>query len=444
MQDLTPLPHPYIILDTDAGPDGDDTAALAMLLNYANEGKIDLLSAVSDTSSPYGASYLRALCLAYGHPEVKIGTMKSRDDIMPTARGNSFNIKVTANYYTDLPDGIHAPDALDIYRETLAGAPDASVTIVAIGMQTNLADLLRSKPDRHSKLDGIELVRRKVRLVSAMAGQWPEGREFNIENDIEAARVVAELCPVPILYSGYTVGEGIKTGPDYDKIEPDSPLRVAWWHMNSWDQTSVIAAVEGIDELWTVRRGFASIDSDGRNHFAEAPDGNRCYLVEDESRDSEIAAKITALANAPRLNRDRLTTVSCAAAEDCTRSDGWTTLTGVGPGWREGITPEELKRLHVLNNTQLVTEKSGERLELDFEGSELLIYGGRGVGFGGFEVHVDGRRLLSVDCRVDTEPKFASQLLLRLAELGEGSHRLELVSSGKISLDFIKSVLRRT
>ncbi len=59
-----------IIFDSDSGPDSDDTAALTMLLNYANLGKVNLLATVCDTSTPYGALYLDAINTYYGHPEV--------------------------------------------------------------------------------------------------------------------------------------------------------------------------------------------------------------------------------------------------------------------------------------------------------------------------------------------------------------------------------------
>ncbi len=441
MQNVTPFLHPAIILDTDAGPDGDDTAALSMLINYANEGKIDFLAAVCNTSSPYGASYLRALCLYYGHPEIKIGTMKSKSDIMPTSRGNIMNVRVTARYYTDIPDGLHAPCAVDVYREALANAEDGSVSIVSIGMQTNIADLLLSKPDKYSELDGVELVRRKVRLISAMAGKWPKGdAEFNIYNDIEAARTVAELCPIPIVYSGFTVGEGVKSGPNLDTIEPDSPLRVAWWRMDSWDQTSVIAAVEGIDEFWSARRGIASIDEKGNTDFIESSDGLRYYLIEDENLDSVIAEKIDALANAPKKNCTGLPNVASVSAEDTEYSDGWEIVTRADRTGRENFSKDELKKIYALNYTHLVAKKAGERLWFKFHGTKILVYGARGTDLEGFDVYIDGQYQWKVNCSSKIEPDYSSQLLCCIDGLDEKTHLFELVTKGRVSIDFMKSV----
>ena len=42
------------------------------------------------------------------------------------------------------------PDALSVYRATLAAQPDGSVVICSVGALSNLEDLLRSGPDEHS------------------------------------------------------------------------------------------------------------------------------------------------------------------------------------------------------------------------------------------------------------------------------------------------------
>ena len=67
---------------------------------------------------------------------------------------------------------------------------------VQVGFSTNLATLLASPADSISSLTGLELVRRRVRMLSVMAGAFVpiEGkpfREFNILGDI---RSVQELC----------------------------------------------------------------------------------------------------------------------------------------------------------------------------------------------------------------------------------------------------------
>jgi inosine-uridine nucleoside N-ribohydrolase len=99
-----------------------------------------------------------------------------------------------------------------VYRRLLAAQPDTSVTVVTVGFLTNVRNLLESKPDSLSPLDGKALVKRKVKQWVAMAGKFPEGKEFNIEKDATASQVAIDGWPSPILFSGFEIGEKVKTG----------------------------------------------------------------------------------------------------------------------------------------------------------------------------------------------------------------------------------------
>jgi len=49
---------------------------------------------------------------------------------------------------------------------------------------TNIANLLQSKPDKYSDLNGVELVNKKVKRWVCMAGIFPEGGdECNASSD---------------------------------------------------------------------------------------------------------------------------------------------------------------------------------------------------------------------------------------------------------------------
>ena len=45
-----------------------------------------------------------------------------------------------------------------------------------------------------------------------MAGHFPEGREFNIHKDAAAAKKALDNWPTPVIFSGFEIGEKIKTG----------------------------------------------------------------------------------------------------------------------------------------------------------------------------------------------------------------------------------------
>ena len=61
------------------------------------------------------------------------------------------------------------PDAVGVYRSTLAGALDGSVVICVVGFLTALAGLLKSQPDEISAHTGTESVLCKMRHVVSMA-----------------------------------------------------------------------------------------------------------------------------------------------------------------------------------------------------------------------------------------------------------------------------------
>ena len=63
-----------ILLDTDIGPDCDDTAALALANMYESAGIIDIMCVTHCTSSPYGVGAIRAVDGWYGH-EHAVGTL---------------------------------------------------------------------------------------------------------------------------------------------------------------------------------------------------------------------------------------------------------------------------------------------------------------------------------------------------------------------------------
>src|SRR5690606_1959791 len=99
-------------------------------------------------------------------------------------------------------------DARDLYRKTLANQKDSSVVIVSVGFMTNLARLLRSGPDRYSPLSGVELVAKKVKYLSIMAGSFGEKKraEFNVVHDVPSAQYVMENWPSVLVLSPFEVG----------------------------------------------------------------------------------------------------------------------------------------------------------------------------------------------------------------------------------------------
>ena len=103
-----------------------------------------------------------------------------------------YNRTIAQNYPNRYPAGEGVPDASDILRETRGRAEDGSVVVCAIGPLVNLSNFLHPAPDGHSPLNGLELVRAKVKRLVVMGGGW-KGPEWNFQMQPKAAIVILLL-----------------------------------------------------------------------------------------------------------------------------------------------------------------------------------------------------------------------------------------------------------
>jgi len=200
-----------IIFDTDIGNDCDDVMALAVIHALQNRGACELLAVTLTNPDPFAGRFVDALNTFYGRPNIPIGV----NPASPVVEKISRYLKAAANYPHDFdPSG--AVPAVTLLRKTLAASADGEVVIVQVGFFTNLAALLDSPADAISLLTGRELVQRKVRELSLMAGQFSPMRgnnyylEYNVQHDIAAAQKVAAEWPTPIVWSGAEIGDAIR------------------------------------------------------------------------------------------------------------------------------------------------------------------------------------------------------------------------------------------
>ena len=402
-----------IIFDSDMGPDYDDTAATIMLHNYADKGMANILAMGCSSSSQYGAAFLDLVNTYYGSPDIPVGTLKTRNDILPDCRGFNFSIKTFVNYETDILDGFHAPDAVEVYRKVLSEQPDGSVTIVITGMFTNLYDLLLSEPDEYSGLTGMELVAKKVRLVSAMAGQWPAQTgtaEFNMRHDTVAADYVNDNCPVPIMYSGAEIGNAISTGYKLGQTVEDNPLRIAY-HSNqkAWDLTSVMYAVEGLADYWTMVRGDADV-IDGFNSFVKKSEtGARAYLV--KKMDPTLIADIF----------DNYMITPAKNNPDEIKVKGIDSVSATADGVWETYAPHKF----FLDGSTLKSATKDSSLTFTFSGDGVDIYGGVSKASGKIAIFLDGALIETVDTYSEIQSDSCCLYSLRGFEKKE--HTLKVV-----------------
>jgi len=306
-----------LIFDTDMGNDVDDALALAVLHALESRGEAKLLAVTLSKDNRYAAPYVNLVNTFYGRPNIPVGAV-----INGKTPEDSAMIKVPAErrrpdgrfvYPHELQDGRTAPDAVRILRRALAETPDGSAVVVVVGFSTNLARLLDSTPDAASRLPGAQLVAKKVRLLSAMAGHFPTGNpEYNVKTDIPAARKVFAEWPSPIVCSGYEIGEALKFPAasienDFAWV-PDHPVAEAYrnymkmpYDRPTWDLTAALYAVRPSRDYFGLSDpGRVTVDDDGRTVFTPAPDGKHRYLILQEAQKARTLEALILLASQPR------------------------------------------------------------------------------------------------------------------------------------------------
>lgn len=279
-----------VIFDSDMGPDYDDVGAITLLHAFADSGKATILATIASTRYDGVAGVLNVFNTYFNRPGTPIAV--PRGTALVLRDWQHWTDTLIANYPHTIKSNGDVPDAVDLYRKILAAQPDHSVTIVTVGFLTNLANLLRSGGDRYSSLAGMQLVKQKVKQLVCMAGRFPAGKEFNVDRDPAASQHVYANWPTAIVFSGFEIGQKIKTGlpliqnttiqksPVKDvftlcipKAAEDSAGRM------SWDETAVLVAVNGYEPFYHLEYGTIIVAEDGSNTWS-SEGKQHAHLVE--------------------------------------------------------------------------------------------------------------------------------------------------------------------
>lgn len=282
-----------IIFDTDIGPDYDDVGAITLLHALADSGQARILATIASNQSKYIGPTLDVMNTYFGRPNLPIGVVRGR--AVELQAWQKWDSLLVARYPHDLKTNQQAEDATALYRRLLAGQPDGSVTIVTVGFFTNMANLLESKPDQYSPLDGAALVKKKVSKLVSMAAHFGEEmgkfREFNVEKDALASVYTFTHWPTPVVFSGFEIGSRIFTGlPLVNSNYRNSPGKDVFARSipmdkndkngrMSWDQTAVLVAIKGYEPYYSVVEGRIIPKADGSNGWDRSGKGH-FYLVE--------------------------------------------------------------------------------------------------------------------------------------------------------------------
>ena len=189
------------VLDTDAYNEIDDQFAIAYFIKKPEKFDVLALTAApfsNEKSSTPG----EGMHLSYDEI-LKILRLMGRDDMAD---------RVFAGSETYLPDErtpVESPAARELVRLSNLGGPDDPLYIIAIGAITNVASALL--------LDTSLAERCVIVWLGGNARHWADTREFNMSQDVAAARVVFDSgAPVIQLPCMGVVSELKTTGPELE------------------------------------------------------------------------------------------------------------------------------------------------------------------------------------------------------------------------------------
>ncbi|MBQ1697156.1 MAG: nucleoside hydrolase [Bacteroidales bacterium] len=213
-----------VILDEDLGSSTDDLFSMMMLYDAHQKGLINFKALMINRE---GLEYLQLADIIntyYGFADLPIGKTHDAPKNSPVfipywhlAKPEEYKEMPTyKRTYTD-QELQQLPDAEILYRQILANEPDTSVVIFSIGFPTNIAHLLETKADKYSDLDGIALVKKKVKAMYIMGGEinldTPEP-EYNLKQDPENALTMINKWPSKMYFSPGSTGHKIDYAPE--------------------------------------------------------------------------------------------------------------------------------------------------------------------------------------------------------------------------------------
>lgn len=176
-----------VVLDTDAYNEIDDQFAISWLLKAEERVHLKALYAApfhnhksSGPADGMEKSYQEILHLL---------NLAGRDDMQPlTYRGSG-------EFLTDEKTPVLSPAARDLAYRAMAYTPENPLYVLAIGAITNVASALLLQPEIKDRI--------VIVWLGGHALHWPNNREFNLRQDVAAARVVmgcgAALVLLPCL-----------------------------------------------------------------------------------------------------------------------------------------------------------------------------------------------------------------------------------------------------
>lgn len=294
-----------LILDADFGSSTDDLFALMMINHFMDEGRVDLKGIIVDREGAKNAGVVDIFNTYYGHPNVPVGLERNG-----VKNPRCF---IPYNGICDLKDVHGNPmfkrsfdenkcmEGYKLYRKLLSEAKDKSITVVAIGFMTTIAQLFESGADEYSKEKGVDLFSKKVKAVYIQSGRFEAGDSlsgYNMRAASKQAAVFYNNLPkdVDIIMSPSNIGDLMDYSPkdvlaDLSTTERN-PIKAVYTHytcdtgQRMWDTNCLVNAVDGDEGYYLSPRGwvtFVDLGEASQMLFKVDPAGNARYQMPGDS-----------------------------------------------------------------------------------------------------------------------------------------------------------------
>ena len=294
-----------LILDADFGSSTDDLFALMMINHYMDEGRVDLKGIIVDREGEKNAGVVDIMNTYYGHPNVPVGLERNG-----VKNPRCF---IPYNGICDLKDVNGNPmfkrsfdeskciDGYKLYRKLLSEAKDKSITVVAIGFMTTIAQLFESGADEYSSESGLDLFGKKVKAVYIQSGRFEAGDSlsgYNMRAASKQAAIFYNKLPkdVDIIMSPSNIGDLMDYSPkdvlaDLSTTERN-PIKAVYTHytcdtgQRMWDTNCLVNAVDGDQGYYLSPRGwvtFVDLGEKSQMLFRPDPNGNARYQMPGDS-----------------------------------------------------------------------------------------------------------------------------------------------------------------
>ena len=171
-----------VVLDTDTYNEIDDQYALAYMIKSDDKLNLEAIYA-----APF---YNKKSASPADGMEKSYAEIMNVLDLMERQDLKSVVKKGSDRYLLDEKTPVESDAARDLVERAMAHTPEKPLYVVAIAAITNVASALLMQPDIRERI--------VVVWLGGQAHFWPENREFNLFQDVAAARVLF-CCQVPVV-----------------------------------------------------------------------------------------------------------------------------------------------------------------------------------------------------------------------------------------------------